>query len=295
MAYSLAMKEGQAEPRDLQVLLVGAENTGKTCLISSFLGEKFIEGQSATEGAEVEVCKIYSEDWRRITDSDKTDLLHHQFIDQFRGSALKMMLPIKSDANSAPSSFNVMESTGVVSTGSVSVHPNSSTSEDIPEPHPQDVQEASSNTVQYDPDSLNAVLWDFPGQVIYHNSHSVFISESGVPVITFNASGQLSDEVVPREGSPQPPESCTVISSIHYWLQAIDSMCSVKGKVLLAGTHIDKIDPDIKKARKIAKERILPQLKKELYRKPYAQCLFGYNEGLLSALEQCCYFVSNKC
>ena len=253
MAYSLAMKEGEAESRDLQVLLVGAENTGKTSLISSFLGEKFVEGQSATEGAEVEVCKIYSKNWSRISDSDKTDLLHHQFIDQFRGSALKMIFPFKSDESSAPSSHNVVESTGVVSTESVSAPPTNSTDKDLPEPYPQDAVEASSNTVQYDTDTLNAVVWDFPGQVIYHNSHSVFISESGVPVITFNTSGELSDEVVPREGSPQPAECCTVISSIHYWLQVVDSMCSVKGKVLLAGTHIDKIH-HIKKARRITKK-----------------------------------------
>ena len=87
MAYSLA---AEAESRDLQVLLVGAENTGKTCLILSFLGKKFVEGQSATEGADVEVRKIYSKDWSRISDSEKTNLLHHQFIDQFRGSVLKM-------------------------------------------------------------------------------------------------------------------------------------------------------------------------------------------------------------
>ena len=295
MAYSLAMKEGEAESRDLQVLLVGAENTGKTSLVSSFLGEKFIEGQSATEGAEVEVCKIYSKNWSRITDSDKTNLLHDQFIDQFRGSALKMIFPFKSDESSAPSSHNIVKSTGVVSTESVSAPPTISIGEKLPEPHPQDVAEASSSTVQYDVDTLNAVVWDFPGQVIYHNSHSVFISESGVPVITFNASGELSDEVVPREGSAQPAECRTVISSIHYWLQVVDSMCSVKGKVLLAGTHIDKIHRDIKKARKIANLKFLPQLKNELHGKPYARCLFGYSGGLLSALEQCCHFVSNKC
>ena len=294
MAYSMAMKEGQAESRDLQVLLVGAENSGKTCLISSFLGEEFVEGQSATEGAEVEVCKIYSKDWARISDSEKTDLLHHQFIDQFRSSALKMMLPMKSDESSASSSHNVVESTNVVPTVSVSAPPIYSIGEGLPEPHPNDVVEASSNAIQYDADSLNAVVWDFPGQVIFHNSHSVFISESGVPIVTFNASGELSNKVVPRDGSPQPAECCTVISSIHYWLQVVDSMCSVKGKVLLAGTHIDKIHPEIGKARKIAKERILPQLEKELRGKSYSHCLFGFSEGLLSALEQCCYFISNK-
>ena len=171
---------------------------------------------------------------------------------------------MKSDESSAPSSHNAVESTSVVSTESVSAPPTNSTGEYLPEPHPQDVEEASSNTLQYDANSLNAVVWDFPGQVIFHNSHSVFISESGVPVITFNASGVLSDEVVPHEGSPQPAECCTGIFSIHYWLQVVDSMCSVKGKVLLAGTHIDKIHPDIKKACKIAKDSILPQLEKEL-------------------------------
>ena len=295
MAYSLAMKEGEAEPRDLQVLLVGAENTGKTSLISSFLGEEFIEGQSATEGAEVEVCKIYSKNWSRISESDKTDLLHDQFIDQFRSSAVKKIFPFKFDKSSAPSSHKVVKSAGVVSTESVSAPPTNSADDNVPEPHPQDVMEASSNTVQYDADSLNAVVWDFPGQVIYHNSHSVFISESGVPVITFNASGELSDEVVAREGSPQPAECHTVSSSIHYWLQVVDSMCSVKGKVLLAGTHIDKIDRDIKKAREIAKKNILPQLVEELRHKPYARCLFGYSQfdGVLLALEQCCFFISN--
>ena len=57
-------------------------------------------------------------------------------------------------------------------------------------------------------------------------------------------------------------------------------MCSVKGTKedlsplqpipILAGTHIDKLYPDIKVARKIAKEMILPQLIEELSDKPYA-------------------------
>ena len=294
-ACSLALKEGKAEPRDLQVLLLGAENTGKTCLISSFLGEEFVVKQPATKGAETEVCKIYSKDWSRIDDSDKTKLLCDQFIDQFRGSALKMMLQLKSDMISTPSSHNVpVECTEIVLTESLNT-PIIASSNDIPKPHEMYAAEDSSSTAQYNADTLNAVLWDFAGQAIFHNSHSVFISESGVPVITFNASQKLTDKIRPRDGSPQPEECCTVISSIHYWLQVVDSMCSVKENVLLAGTHIDKINSNIERARKIAKEKILPQLEQELCKKPYAHCLFGYSGGLSSALQQCCYFVSNKC
>ena len=140
MAYSLAIKEGEAEPRDLQVLLVGAENTGKTSLISSFLGEKFVEGRSATEGAEVEMCKIYSYNWRRMNESDKINLLHHQFIDQFRNFA-QLMPVIESNESSAPSSHNVTESTDnvVESIESVSTPPNNFADESISELHPLDV------------------------------------------------------------------------------------------------------------------------------------------------------------
>ena len=280
------MKEGEADSRDLQVLLIGAENTGKTSLVSSFLGEKFVKGQSATKGAEVEVCKIYSAGWSRISKADKTDLLHHQFIGQFKDNALKRMF---SDCNSsaASSNLNVAESTGVASTESELAPP---TNEDLAEPHLTVMAEVPSNFVQYAADILNAVVWDFPGQIIYHNSHSVFISESGVPVITFNAYQKLSDKIITRKGSPQPAECPTVISNISYWLQVVDSRCSVKEKVLLVGTHIDKICRNVRRARELAKQRILPQLQRELCNKPYARCLFGYSGGLWSALEQCCFF-----
>ena len=292
LAYSYALKFGVAFSRELQVLMVGAENTGKTCLIASFLGEKFIELQKPTEGADTEVCKIYCENWSRINLSDMTMRLHKQFIRQFKKSALKAM-PDQKSVTTLPSSsekgfFAKMQLT-----------------ENLPQPHSTDIQEASSYTPTNDSDSLNAVVWDFAGQVIFHNTHSIFISESGVPVITFNASMELTDDVAVRKGATRPAECCTIIESIHYWLQVLDSMCSVKGSdedhspllptALLAGTHIDMLHPDIKEARKIAKQKILPVLEKELLEKPYAWHLAGMRNGIKAALEEFCFFVSNKC
>ena len=280
--------------RELQVLMVGAENTGKTCLIASFLGEKFIEQQKPTLGADTEVCKIYCENWSRISLSDMKMHLHKQFIRQFKKSALKAM-PITADRKS---DSLLSSSSEKASLAKVNL------AENLPQPHPTDVQEASSYALTNDSDSLNAVVWDFAGQVIFHNTHSIFISESGVPVITFNASMKLTDDVVVREGATPPAECCTIIEGIHYWLQVVDSMCSVKGgeedhspllpTALLAGTHIDKLHPDIKKARKIAKRIILPVLEKELLEKPYARHLAGMRNGIKAALEEFCFFVSNK-
>ena len=272
--------------------MVGSENTGKTCLIASYLGEEFVEQQKATAGADTEVCKIYCENWSRINISDMTMHLHKQFIRQFKKSSLKAM-PSSSDQKSIPSSSEKGPFAKV------------QLMEKLPQPHPTDIQEASSYTPTNDPDSLNAVVWDFAGQVIFHNTHSMFISESGVPVITFNASMKLTDDIIVREGAIPPAECCTIIEGIHYWLQVVDTMCSVKGgdddhspllpTALLAGTHIDLLHSDIKEARKIAKQMILPVLEKELLEKPYAWHLAGMRNGIKAALEEFCFFVSNKC
>ena len=79
------------------------------------------------------------------------------------------------------------------------------------------MRDVSIKAAQHDTDNLIASLWNFAGQVIFHNSHSVFISDNGVTVITFNASMELKDQVTFRKGSPLTSECCTIISSIHYW------------------------------------------------------------------------------
>ena len=293
LAYSYALKFGMAISQELQILMVGAENSGKSCLIASFLGEAYIEGQIATDGADTEVFKIYCKNWSRMNISDMTMHLHDQFISQFKQNALKAVPSRSNQESFYPSRSEKMSTTEVPLT------------ENLPSPHPKDVQEASSYTPPHDPHTLNAVVWDFAGQVIFHNTHCVFISESGVPVITFNASMTIAAEVVVREGATPPAECRTIIESIHYWLQVVDSMCSVEGSdedhspllptALLAGTHIDKLHDDIKEARKIAKKNILPVLEKELLGKPYARHLAGMKNGIKAALENFCFFLSNKC
>ena len=290
------MKHGLDQSRNFQLLLVGAENTGKTSLIFSFLGEDFVEGQSATKGVDVEVCQVYCKDWIKISQSDKSNILLNQFSDQCKDNVLKTMadssissLPEpsynRSTKRSSITHSDVLFTT-VRLTQSMMTTPHSGTISD--NPYPQHMQE------DYNSDNPITSLWDFAGQTVFHNSHSVFISDGGVTVITFNASMELTDNIIPRECSPQPPECCTIISSIHYWLQVVNSVCSVKENVLLVGTHIDKVHSDLKEARKIASSKILPLLEKELYDKPYAKHIACIGKGLKIALNQSCFFVSNK-
>ena len=89
LAFSYALKFGKALCRELQILMVGAEYTGKSSLITSFLGEDFIEDKPATDGADTEVCRIYCKNWSKMILSDMTVHLHHQFIKHLKENALK--------------------------------------------------------------------------------------------------------------------------------------------------------------------------------------------------------------
>ena len=299
-AYSLALRKGEAQLKDIQVQLVGAENTGKTCLISSFLDEEFIEQQKATDGADVNVCKVFSGKWARCSDYYKSDYLHHVFAQSSRGSACKFMMmqnigkPALKSSNYSKSSSSLNSSDVIHSTVSVGTS------------HTTDSNLKKESIEGTETPDLLAIFWDFAGQVIFHNIHSVFISDGGTIMITFDASMKLADKIIPRKGSFQPPECNTMISSIDYWLQVVHSLCPEQENVLLVGTHIDKLHNDIDKAREMAEEAILPQLHEELKFKPYLCHLAGSSKykhkhygtrytNLHQILKQCSFFVSNKC
>ena len=267
MDYLHVLKEQQVQTRDLQLLVVGAKNCGKTSLVASLINEEFLEGTS--KEVDVAAQKVFCKDWKRI---DKASDLHDLFIDQ-------VTQHIKTKCMS---SLNL---------GFVSKSTAPSCAIDSP-------SELHSQAI----DNLCATILDFTGDAILHNVSSAFISEHTVPVITFDASKELTEEIVPDEGSYQPPECHNSISGIHYWLKVVDSVCSVEGEddhlrptAILAGTHIDKLHPDLKVAREIARDKILPQLEKELFEKHYARHLAGYSKGLKNALQQFCFFISNKC
>ena len=230
---------------------------------------------SRIRGVDVEICKVDNNSWVRISHFTKNDILQNQFSEQFKDNVLKTMVDSSIPSSPEPSSYNLLNKRPSIThsdvlfttadlTKSMISPPQDTNGNPATNPILMYVDKASLNPVQYDFKSRVASLWDFAGQAIFHNTHSVFIPNNGVTVITFDASMELTDNTIPREGFPQLPECCSIISSIHYWLKVVNSVCSAKENVLLVGTHIDKLHLDIKEARKIASENILPVLEKEL-------------------------------
>ena len=243
--------------------------------VLSFLDEEFVEGQVTNkEGIQRTFCKV----WNRMSTSDQSIDLCNRFVDfvthHIRVKCL-VSLPTAKELLTEPV--------------------DSSCATDLT---------VTLNAARHNLNNLNGKILDFSGKAILFNAPSAFISEYTVPVITFDASRELTDEIVPDKDSYQLPECHNSISGIHYWLKVVDSVCSVEREdghlqptVILAGTHIDKLHPDIKIARKIAREKILPQLEKALSEKRYAQHLAGFvkkRKGLKNALEKFCFLISNK-
>ena len=95
----------------------------------------------------------------------------------------------------------------------------------------------------------------------------------------------------------------TGCESVCYWLQSIHSICRKDGRqlgaasrfvptVFLVATHIDLIGDS--KAIEERKMEIIDQLYWALKDQPFAKHLAGIENGLRAALEQNCFFVSNK-
>ena len=68
----------------IKLLLFGPENVGKTCLVSTMIGDPYQE-ETATEGADISI--LNTNDWAKISDQEVLDRLQHKFLRDWRESA----------------------------------------------------------------------------------------------------------------------------------------------------------------------------------------------------------------
>ena len=294
MAYALALKEGLADSFSLRMLVFGPENSGKTSLVATLVEDEF-EVSSATEGADIQVCTIYTDNWRKCAPQEIVHKLQRQYWYELNVQADEHVDTASLQAQSFSSASPPLHGAAVT------------TSLKIPEVD-KEIQLAkeykfsqSKSTKFFVEDEFCGVIWDFAGQTRYLTTHSVFIRRNNMVFIVFKASCDLSEAVAAREEDKQsrnPVATCCEI--IHHWLQTVHSICRDKGgdehiseflpTIVLVATHLDEITGDVTKV----KDAIINQLVKELAGKPYAKHLAGHRLGLKDALKKYCFFISNK-
>ncbi|XP_065894341.1 uncharacterized protein [Dysidea avara] len=290
-AYAMALAKGEANPSSVSIYVLGQEKAGKSCLVSTLLGDKF-EERIATRGADVDVCTVFASNWYRIDKPGIPKIMQKLFY-----TKLKVTAEIKISA----------EHIEPLSTAS-SMQELQQSLPELPAAVKADLEQAKA-AVLVDDDGINAIIWDFAGQSVYHGLHSMFLKEDNVAMVVFDASQNLHDHTQGRnvvrdpytEKSVNP--TTTGAETVCYWLKAIHSICHKDGTkhgsksklvpvVFLVATHIDALGDE--KAIEERKKLIIDWLVQLLKGKPYAQHLAGIKDGLRNALEKYCFFISNK-
>ena len=290
-ALSLALKDGVAKSSNVTIYVVGQQSVGKTCLVASLLGDKF-EEQITTKGADVDVCKIFASKWSRVKKGDACKDLQKKYYRKLKVTAqIQISAEQKQPVLKAQNKQQLLESLP-----------------QLPKAVQADLEQAKTAVLIDDDDDLNAIIWDFAGQSVYYGLHSMFLKKDNVAMIVFNAAQSLQDPITDRDNhkdtytkrstNPTTP-GC---ESVCYWLQSIHSIRE-DGKALgassvfvptvfLVATHIDLIgDGEAVKGRK---KEIIDYLVSALKGKPFSKHIPGVEHDLRKALEENCFFISNK-
>ena len=289
-ALSLALKDGVANSSSVTIYFLGQPNAGKTCLVGSLLGDKF-EEQIATQGADIDVCKIFASKWSRLKKGQVSKELQKRYYGKLKVTAqVKISAEHQQAVLEAQNRQQLLESLP-----------------ELPKAVQADLEQAKT-AVLIDDDGINAIIWDFAGQSVYYGLHSMFLKEDNVAMIVFDASQPLQDPVKDRDSHKDPytqqsiSPTTTGCESVCYWLKSIhsirkDGTCLGATSiyvptVFLVATHIDLIGDS--KAVEVRKKEIIDQLVLALTDQPFAKHLAGVEKGLREALEKNCFFISNK-
>ena len=284
------MKDGVAKSSSVTIYVLGQANAGKTCLVASLLGDKF-EEQMSTQGAEVDICKIFASQWSRLKKNQVSKELQKRYLGKLKVTAqIKISNEQQQPVLKAQNKQQLLESLP-----------------ELPEAVKADLEQAKT-AVLIDDDGINAIIWDFAGQSVYYGLHSMFLKEENVAMIVFDASQPLQDPVKDRDSHKDPytqksiSPTTTGCESVCYWLQSIHSIRKdglrigatsiFVPTVFLVATHIDLIGDS--KAVEIRKNEIIDQLVLALKGQPFAKHIPGVEHGLREALVKNCIFISNK-
>ena len=302
----LALREGKAKPFSIKLLLVGAENVGKSCCVDTLVGDPF-EEYEATEGADLAICN--TSNWVKISPEMASQSLQNKYLYNLKSCAgskttdaakvyaknnsfftkvVRLFRSAKKPQHSGLDSLTPDETS--------TVH-----KQEPPTMKEKEIQQAKFTAPTDVPqqDGVDVTILDLAGQLQYHNTHSAFIRKENIIMVVFNASQPLSQNIKLRPTSLRS-DPMTNSQNIHFWMKTVHSICHEPGDdsdkaallpiIMFVATHLDLLGDSAEET----KEQIIQTLADELEGKPYTKHLAGHGEGLLNALRKYCIFLSNK-
>ncbi|XP_013391980.1 uncharacterized protein LOC106160033 [Lingula anatina] len=232
--YHAACENGMQKVYKGSVIVVGQAVTGKTHLCRNLLGEDFTENDKVTNGITVSGCVLdkHTADttFRRQENASKSRSAH---------------VSIKVEENDETIRQIVKESEG----------------------HP-DVHESVS-------------LWDFGGQYVFYTTHQTFLTWRAVYLLVFDLTKGLNAPVHVKRGGTVKDIKVDIIPStvgdfLKFWQNSIHVQTKIVDhlgleyicpKILLVGTHRDKLGHTEEERKKAVEERF-SEIQEYLRRRP---------------------------
>ena len=160
-AFQLTMRDGVATSSSFRISVFGPENLGKTCLASTLFNKTYAENE-ATEGADVQICTIYANNWNRCTAQEMADKLQLQFFHNLNTSAKEHIRSPSFEASSTTTKKGFASKLKAVFFKS----PAATTSklQKAPEVKVEVIKLAKAIKIS-SKEEFTAVVWDYGGQI----------------------------------------------------------------------------------------------------------------------------------
>ena len=263
-AYNNALLHGQTLLKRVPILIIGQARAGKTSLKKSLKGEMFNPKEQSTVGIQTdrEYFKVFTEAWKIGGEKNENDHGSEALFDhhtaQWIFGALKNVekLPegVPTSANNSlkePSASSTESSRVGSGVGTKSC--NRLIEEKVPERVASLVETMLENDGKVkEKCDIFSVIWDFGGQSVYYETHSIFLTQRAIYLLTCDLSRNPYEEkctlVRKRWNRNKDDISCrqTNLDDLDFWLSSVYSLVSSNATpqhiptVFLVCTHADK-------------------------------------------------------
>jgi small GTP-binding protein len=206
-----------------RLLILGDENSGKSCLLKALQGKSFNPQRTATDG--VDIQSIQLSNWRKVEPhtliSFSKDL--KTAVQKTKDQKIQYSSPIEQSSSSSIEPI----SDYLVSKSKEVLNQKSGFLETIGE-FLKPKRHSDSLTTDRD---LILNCWDFGGQEIYYNTHHFFFTQEGIFLVVIDFSISLD----------------TNKERLEFWLNSIRNQApnSISSPIVLALTKVDKVDTKI--------------------------------------------------
>ena len=295
---------GLAPSRTFKITFVGPEGSGKTSSIKTLLGKKFNPNESSTIGAVLNIQAIIK--WitgktKLEDDTDYTAFKYESFhtIGWKEASSIDIQQILEKEYNKEMYSKLIFDhqefEANIYSEEEIPLESSHSTEQEDSISDSEDIEEITENATEYrsaknvvfgdkvEKLDNHASISDFAGQLTFFSFQLFFLKKRDVVVLTFNASLELTAEVIPRERFDYAKNKrtaagmMTTIENLHFWLKSVSahagtdvvpqnciSRCSPTA--ILCATHAENLSP-------AQKDEIEKKIFQSLQGKPYAKHL----------------------